>query len=192
MTLTGCLFGKGTTRRPQYHVLNSYHSIEPTVKPIALLSDKTLGVGPINLPEYSDRPQIVTRSSDKDGKLQINEFDRWGEPLKYNFIRVLTDNLAELLAPNHIFMFPWQSSVNIDYQVRSVITRFDGTPGEKAVMRARWMIYRDSGKTIISTNQKTYTETVSGETIADLVMTQSIILGQFSRDVASTIKGLEK
>src|SRR5512145_1644163 len=51
----------------------------------------TIGVGPITLPRYVDRPQIVTRTGPYEIKLA--EFDRWAEGLDANFSRVLAENL---------------------------------------------------------------------------------------------------
>ena len=39
----------------------------------------TIGVLPVAMPDYLDRPQIVTRAS--ENKIKIDEFSRWAEPL---------------------------------------------------------------------------------------------------------------
>ncbi len=49
--------------------------------------DLTIGVGPITLPLYLDRPQIVICTS--WGRLKLAEFDQWAAPLKDNFSRML-------------------------------------------------------------------------------------------------------
>ena len=54
-----------------------------------------IGVGPITVPKYLDRPQIVTRSG--RNQLALGEFDRWAEPLQDNVLRVLAENLAFLI-----------------------------------------------------------------------------------------------
>ncbi len=55
----------------------------------------SIGLGPVTLPEYLDRPQIVTRT-DRNTVL-LAEFDRWAEPLSGNVSRTLAENLTYLL-----------------------------------------------------------------------------------------------
>lgn len=40
----------------------------------------SVGVGPMHVPGYLDRPQIVTRR-DAD-RIDLGDFDQWGEPLR--------------------------------------------------------------------------------------------------------------
>ena len=41
-------------------------------------TDLAVGVGPISLPNYTDRPEVVTRASPNE--FYFAEFDRWAEP----------------------------------------------------------------------------------------------------------------
>ena len=43
-----------------------------------------LGVGPVTLPSYLDRPQIVTRL--ESNRLDMAEFEQWAEPLQESVI----------------------------------------------------------------------------------------------------------
>ena len=52
--------------------------------------DLTLGVGPVTLPPYLDRPQIVTRAG--RARLILAEFDQWAAPLQDTVARVLAEN----------------------------------------------------------------------------------------------------
>src|SRR4030095_6551025 len=63
-----------------------------------------LGVGPITLPGYLDRDQLVTRIS--ENRLAVAENDRWGEPLEENVSRVISQNLSLLLADDKVTRFP--------------------------------------------------------------------------------------
>jgi uncharacterized lipoprotein YmbA len=64
----------------------------------------TIGIGPVTLPKYLDRPQIVTFTSPY--ALNVVEFDRWAEPLESTFVRVLAENLALLLPRAHVVVSP--------------------------------------------------------------------------------------
>ena len=54
-----------------------------------------IGVGPMDFPDYLDRPQIVTRSGQNE--IFVADFDRWAEPLKANAIQCLTEDLSNYL-----------------------------------------------------------------------------------------------
>jgi uncharacterized lipoprotein YmbA len=81
-------------------------------------------VGPITLPKYLDRPQIVTRSG--RNPLTLAEFDRWAKPLQDNVSRVLAENLARHIPTDHILLHPWPRSAPVDYQVAVEHLRWGG------------------------------------------------------------------
>ena len=54
--------------------------------------DAWVGVGPIDVPDYLDRPQIVTRGDRH--RLKIHEFDRWADPFKNRILDVVIENVG--------------------------------------------------------------------------------------------------
>ena len=105
IVLSGC----ASTAPSRFYVLNSLPSVETQVA--ADDQDVTIGIGPIQLPQYLDCPQIVTRIGPNE--LQLAEFDLWAEPLKDNVSRVLVANLSLLLGTESIAVFPWSNSMSI-------------------------------------------------------------------------------
>jgi uncharacterized protein len=101
----------------------------------ALPSDLTLGVGPVTLPPYLDRPQLVTRAG--SNRVVLADFDSWAEPLDGLFARVLAENLAILLGTDDVLLLPQRRPVPLDYQVEVDVTRFVDTSGN-AALDARW------------------------------------------------------
>ena len=97
-----------------------------------------LGIGPVEIPEYLCRPQIVTMLD--DSVIQIAEFDRWAEPLKSNILRVITENLSHLLNTNQITTFPWKNSLPKEYQIEIKLLRFDGKLGNDLFLNTLWRI----------------------------------------------------
>ena len=64
MFIIGCLgFGEGTQTPTKFYVLHSLQSSEETSQAIAKLPDVAIGVGPVRIPQYLERPQIVRRAS---------------------------------------------------------------------------------------------------------------------------------
>ena len=131
-------FGAGTQRQTQYYVLSSLQGEAAPIEPLADLSDIGIGVGPIRMPLYLDRSDIVTRGS--LNQVEIADFAQWAGPLTENFSRVLAENLSLLLATDRVGIFPFVRRSAVDYYVSVYVTRFDGLPGDHAHLRARWSI----------------------------------------------------
>lgn len=161
------------------------------LSPLALGAPATgrepaVGVGPVELPDYLDRPQIVTRSGQHE--LTLAEFDTWAEPLKGNATRVLAENLAMLLPSRKIATYPWKRSTPVDFQVTVKVTRFDRSEGGDAVLSARWSILSGDGDRELFSRESRYAEPPAGNGYGDTVAAMNRALAQFSRDVADAIK----
>lgn len=180
LALTGCAGSEPV----HYYVLSA--SNEVPVRSAAL-RDVAIGVGPVEMPEYLDRPQIVTRTS--QNALNMAEFDRWAESLKDNTIRVLAENLATLLPSQRVSVYPWKRTTPIDYQLMVQITRFDRQEQGESVLAARWRVL-DSGGAELLAQTSTYREIPSGPEYAATVAAMNRNLEAFSRDVASRISEL--
>ena len=145
----------------------------------------SLGVGPITLPAYLDRPQIVTRAS--QAKLELSEFEQWAAPLQDDVPRVLSENLAYLIPTNHVTVFPWQRSTPIDYQITVDITHFEGTLGESSALTARWRILDKDGRELLMTTSSV-SEQISGQDYEATVASMSRTLGSLSRAIAAALE----
>ena len=148
--------------------------------------EPAVGVGPVELPDYLDRPQIVTRSGQNE--LNLAEFDNWAEPLKDNATQVLAENLAVLLPSKKIATYPWKRSTPVDVQVAVKITRFDHAEGGDTVLSARWSVLSGDGGKELFARESRYRERPSGDSYPATVAAMNRALAQFSRDVADAIK----
>ena len=63
-----------------------------------------VSVGPVTLPSYLNRPQIVTRLA--GGEVDLAEFDRWAEILIEAVPRVLAEDLGRLLGSDRVEAYP--------------------------------------------------------------------------------------
>ena len=106
LTLAGC-----ADKPTRLYVLTA-----TTEKPAATSpSGLAIGIGPITLPKYLDRPQIV--SSVEANSLDQANFDQWGGDLNDNITRVLATNLSNL---------PMQALLaKLNYQLSGVIHNLD-------------------------------------------------------------------
>jgi uncharacterized lipoprotein YmbA len=147
-----------------------------------------VGVGPIELPEYLDRPEIVTRAS--PNALYLAQFDQWAEPLETNFTRVLAENLYSLLCADPIAVFPWGGSARIDYQVVVDVVQFDGEVGGDASLSARWSIFGMNGDEALATGKSSFTEPAGAQDYEALVAAKSRAIGDLSRQIARALKNV--
>ena len=102
-----------------------------------------LGVGPIALPAYLDRPQVVTRSG--NSRMTVADFHQWAEPLETSFQRVLKENLSSRLGTDDVVMLPSRRGLPLDHQVEIDVTRFDADQTGEVVLDARWLIFDGRG-----------------------------------------------
>ncbi len=175
--------GCGSTAPSRFYLLDPLGASE-----VAMGAPKglSIGVGPINLPPYLGRPQIVTR--DGGPEIDIAEYDRWAEPLAENVVRVLADNLSRLTGTDHIALFPWRGALPLNYRVAADVTRFDGELGGDAVLSARWALRGESETEFLLVKTTSLKERVEGGTYEALVAAQSKLLGKFSEEIAAAIK----
>jgi uncharacterized lipoprotein YmbA len=123
-----------TTPPTRFYVLSAIADQEAT----APGKGPAIGIGPITLPQYLDRPEIVTRVS--DNQLAVAEFDQWGGDLNDNLARTLAANMSSLLQTDRVFLFPWKDEAQIDYQVTIDVANFEQDVDGSSVLTAYWSI----------------------------------------------------
>jgi uncharacterized lipoprotein YmbA len=178
------LGGCASSKPSRFYVLSSLSS--PGIEEQAEDLDIAIGIGPVRLPEYLDRPQIVTQSSSNE--LHIGDYDRWAENLQENFSRVLSENLSVLLSTDRVFVYPWSGYTPIDYQVEIEVTQFIGKLGESTSLAARWTIIRGDKKKVLLMQKSSFTESTKKGGYKAIVAAQSKAVTSLSRKIAAAIK----
>ena len=84
-----------------------------------------VGLGPVRVPAYLDRPELATRVATSEVRFSPNE--RWAEPLSASLRRVLAQNLATILGTDEIVAFPWAVGTPVDWGVAIDLIRFERT-----------------------------------------------------------------
>ena len=150
----------------------------------------SLGVGPITLPGYLDRQEIVTRVS--PNRIDLSENDRWAEPLETNFTRVLGQNLSVLLHTDRLVFFPWEFNRRPNYQVTVEVLRFEANAGGNVQLSARWTIL-DTGKKIpLQAGESNLTRQPASASTDAFVAALSEVLGELSREIANAVGAIEQ
>ena len=185
MVLGGC----ANTQPTNFYILSSL-SNSNVEKVQSANQGIALGIGPVELPKYLDRPQIVTRAS--SNQLELAEFDRWAGPLKDNVPKVLAENLSILIPTDRIAVYPWNRSTPIDYRVVVEITRFEATTDGKTSLVARWNILGKDGKKILLRRRSSFNESAKARNYKAKVSAMNRTLENLSREIAQAIKTLSR
>jgi uncharacterized protein len=188
VSLVASLLGLGACAGTpsRFYLLNTLSASE-TVPATAAAQGPVIGVGPITLPKYLDRPQIVTRVG--RNQLALGEFDRWAEPLQDNVLRVLAENLVHLIPTDQILLHPWPRSVTLDYQVSMEVLQFDGWLGGESTLLARWSILDGAEHELFNRMVHLHAPT-GGQDYDALVVAMNQMLETLSRDIATGIQRL--
>jgi len=185
----GCaIMGTGTQESTKNYVLNSLYSEEIETRAVADLHDIGILVGPVRMALYLDRADIVIR--DSQNQIHLANFSQWAGPLQENFSRVLAENLSVLLATDRVGIFPGTRAMLFDFNVTVNVTRFDGMPGEKADLRARWAILDKNRKKLLFEKHSLLSQPTESDSMEALIAAESRTLADLSREIAEAIKTL--
>jgi uncharacterized protein len=150
----------------------------------ALNQQVSIGVGPIDFPDYLKRYEIVTRTA--ANRIDVSGENRWAGPLDKNFTRVLSQNLGDLLETQRVQSYPWSRSAAVDYQVVVEVEEFDTSSDKQANLNARWSI-RDglTGKDLYATRTTATTPVGAGQEGPSAALSSNLAV--LSREIASQV-----
>jgi len=177
------LAGCGTTRPSKFYILSPIPAGESVT---ATGNEPAIGLGPVVMPKYLDRPQIVQRAG--DNQLLLAESHRWAEPLANNFIRVLAENLAATIPVDQVAVYPWSRTTRVDYQVSVDVMRFDADADGNAVLSTDWKVQETESEKIITRKRSTFSEAALATDYAAIVAAQSRLLAAFAREITGIIR----
>ncbi len=177
LMLGACSIGQ-PSKPSNFYVLTPQVSMEDgaLLKPSESKADtqKVIGVGPIKIPSYIDRPQMVLRSG-QDVRITLDEFNRWGEPLADNVPRIVTDMVALHAGPDvSVVQYPSASNRHANLWITMNINRLDGALGESATIDTWWSIVSRDGD-LLHTGRFHHSIPV-GQEFADLAKAESTLL----------------
>jgi len=150
-----------------------------------------VAVGPLRIPDYLDRPQIVTRSGKNE--LDISEFNRWAGSIENNIIRVLAEDISGQLPPDRFFVVRWtpliETQLPAAYRIEMLVNRFEGSLGSAVTLNVQWGVFgKDKG--MLFTKEARIVEQVNGNSYDALVEAMSKALDRLGRDIATAIMSL--
>ncbi len=144
-----------------------------------------LGIGPLNLPDYLDRSQIVTRGAGSE--LIVDDFNRWAEPLGTALHQAVAINVDKMLNGVVAVTFPFDSIVQdrVGYRLLGNISKFDADASGLVALEIQWGIAKVEAETVVKPRRARYeaqaTEAGDPSAIAK-AMSEAVL--KLSRDIA--------
>jgi uncharacterized lipoprotein YmbA len=141
-------------------------------------------VGPVSVPTEVDRPQFTVQVA--PNRVEIDEFNRWAEPLNENIARVIAADLSTLLGTPRVAAV---SLANFDptYRVTIDIQKFESEPGHAVQIEAVWVVHKTKGGTTFS-GRTDVSEPVKAAGYDELAAAHSRALAKVSSDIAAAIR----
>jgi len=173
----------------QYYILKTVDGVSTGGSQITIPEGVNVGIGPIQIPGYADRPQIVT--FDSGAEIIVSDFDHWAEPLNDAIKRVVTANVATLIGEEKVFSYP--ADFRPDKQSLQVaVNVIDITETGAGIARfvVRWHVKELYDNNVLTRHAKTYeTQAVVGD-YNSYANALSQLLGEFSHDITISINEL--
>lgn len=180
LVLACAVAGCGSTPPVKYYLLSA---VAVPAAAGRVLAEKSIGVGPVVVPEYLDRAQIVINAS--ANRLEIADGHRWAEPLADNIARVLRENLSLLLGTERVQSH--SPSARGDYQLSVQVLRFARQDDGSVDLAARWSVVAKDGAVLLAPRRSVFRARPSGTGVEALVAAQSEALADLSREIAASL-----
>jgi uncharacterized lipoprotein YmbA len=190
MVLGGCF---GTSQPSRFYTLTSLKSPDSAARTAQEGPGAVLAVGPLAVPDYLDRPEVVTSTGQNE--MRVNEYQRWAGTLESNLSLTLVENLSALLPADRFSVVRGeaaaQTRVPVRYRVMVDVRRFDAAPRGSAILDADWSIYGMDKETPMI-RKFSVSEKVNGTEFADVVAAMSKAVEDLSGEIAKTIDALDQ
>lgn len=146
-----------------------------------------LGVGPVNLASYLDRPHLIERSAGH--RLVLHEFDQWAGSLQENILGVLTREMQQALPRVRVIGYPWNTGVRPGYELLIDISRFERQAG-KIGLEARWSLLAQPDYRLIRLAQTAIETPLAGGDMESAVAAYSQAVQLLAREIAGQLQTL--
>lgn len=143
---------------------------------------QAVGVGPVSLAEYVDRPNLVIAESDH--QLGIAEDHRWAGDLSSAIGRVMAGNLGRRWGTGNVRTYPWRNEDGLQLQVTLDIRQFHGQADGHAVLEAGWRMYALPERKLVASRTFVGREPLAADGYDALVAAQSRLLARLADEIA--------
>ena len=164
-----------------------YYQLSPDGAAPTGTAGLSVGVGPITLPGYVDRAELVFQSGPNEFKIPADA--HWTGSLKENISRVLAADLGRRIHSGNVLAFPWDPAAKLRYRIAVDVGQFHSSSGEGAILEVAWRIQTPDGATTIRRGNATFHEQVSGDGYGPVVTAENNLLAQLADAMAASLRG---
>jgi Uncharacterized protein conserved in bacteria len=187
VVLSGLITACAHDAKPvEFYRLSADVGLNKTNKSVTNLKNVIVGLGPIKIPDYLNRSQMLVAIS--DNQYTLSEEHRWAEKLDQNILLALYKVLPEQLNTEHLIRYPWAQRQEVDYQVGIDILDLTVDAQGQSQLIAQWFIKSKDKPSI----DKRFECRLSASTTdyAEMVKAQSQCLTQLGQVLAKTLNEL--
>ena len=145
-----------------------------------------IGVGPVSLAEYIDRPNLVTQQA--PNQLAVAEDHRWAGDLSASIARVVAANLGRDLKTGNVRTYPWMRDEEINYQITLDVRQLHSESDGYAVIEAGWRVYSLPDRRLKASKTFTDREPLESDGYNSSVAAQSRLIGRLSDNIAASLR----
>ena len=184
--LSGCI-GMSKSPPPRFYDLQAIAGDEG-IKKYNVPSSVIIGIGPVKVPEYLNRPQIVT--VDENDMLSFAQFDRWGEPLEFALLQLFVNNLSVLMPAANIAASPWNLALPVKYQVIMDVVRLESRLDKDLSFTVQWSVIDLENKKMVFTKRSGFSKPIESHSYSGLAKTLNMECASLSGEIAKTLSSL--
>lgn len=186
LILAGCL-SVPNTPNPRFYTLSAIGAQDAGQK-FDIPANTIIGVGPVKIPEYLNRPQIVTQ--DSNGMLAFAQLDRWGESLDVALERLINEDLIVMFPAATIELFPWNVNVFVRYQVIVNVIQLESELDKDMRFIAQWSVIDLRDKKTLLTKRSQFRQPIQPHTYSGLANALSSACASLSSEIAGALASL--
>lgn len=167
-----------------------YYSLQPMDKArmdekFTISNSPVIGLGPIKIPEYQNRPQIVTR--DRDGMVKFAQFDRWSDSLDRELEYVISENLTAMLPGAAIKIYPWNSAIPVKYHVVIDVVGLESELDDGLFFVAQWSVVDTQNNKMLLMRRSELHEPIDPRNYPGLVRALNRVCVSLSKEMAQEL-----
>jgi len=186
MTLTACInLSSSTSTQTHFLLLHPTITAPSTSIASAGLDVQSLVIGPVDVALYLKRPQLVTRPTASE--LRVDEFRHWAEPMPDAIARVIQENLSALTGIERIYTYPSRHAAVADLRVLLDVTRFEADGTGDVTLHAGWRVIRPGTQHILTESRSMIVQPSVGTAPSNVVEAMSIALATLTRSIGDAL-----
>lgn len=184
----GCV-SVSSSPTPRFYMPSPISS-EQAAEKFDVAAGTIVAVGPVGIPAYLDRPQMVIKKA--DGTVLFAQFERWGEPLDACISRLINGNLASLIPQADFQIFPCSFAIPLDYQVIVEVFQLDSELEKNMTFTAQWSVVESKSRKLLLTKRSQFSQPVNPHNYFGVSKALEAVCLSLSREIAGNLSALSR